>query len=191
MSDQFIGEIRAFAFGFVPYGWLPCNGQTEPISQYTPLYAVIQHFYGPSTSSTFTLPNLNGAAGNVGLAMMGTGQGQGAIYPLGQKSGLPTVTLSQSQLPVHTHAVNGLSVPNTDSHSEPTAGVSYIGHLIKSDGSTENAFSDQSLSIPPATLDASALSVSGAASPVSHDNMQPFVSFTYAIAWQGLFPQRS
>ena len=31
MSDQYLGEMRVFAFGIVPRGWAACNGQLWPL----------------------------------------------------------------------------------------------------------------------------------------------------------------
>lgn len=59
MSDQFIGEIRAFAGSTVPEGWLPCNGQILLIQgPYTALYSLIGNFFGGDGKTNFAVPNL-------------------------------------------------------------------------------------------------------------------------------------
>lgn len=182
MSDPYIGEIRPFAFGFYPGdgNWLPCYGQTVAIAQYQALYAVIGNTYGPSTSTTFTLPNLNG------LPMLGTGQGPTtSSYALGQKTGVPTVTLNSNQMPIHNHTVTGINAPATGTYPVPIAATSHLSRLIDAAGPVMFAYTDQPLAGP--TLAAAALTpFVGGSQP--HDNMQPWLAFTFAIAVNGVFP---
>lgn len=58
--DVLIGTILLFPYNFVPSGCAECNGQALIINQYQALYALIGKTYG-GTSTTFNLPNLNGA----------------------------------------------------------------------------------------------------------------------------------
>src|SRR6266498_3102929 len=98
MSDPFVAEIRIFPFNFAPTGWAFCNGQLMPISQNTALFSLLGTFYGGDGKSTFALPDLQGSAP--------TQQGQGAGLSdrlLGEQSGSETVTLLQTEIPVHTH----------------------------------------------------------------------------------------
>src|SRR5690606_6182442 len=74
MSEPFIGEIRPFAFGAAPRGWLPCNGQLLSIQQNQALYSLLGTTYGGDGVTTFALPDLRGrvaahpggSVGNVG-----------------------------------------------------------------------------------------------------------------------------
>jgi microcystin-dependent protein len=59
--DQLIGSIFLFPYNFSPSGWMPCNGQILNINQYSALYSLIGATYGGNGSTTFGLPNLNGA----------------------------------------------------------------------------------------------------------------------------------
>src|SRR5215203_4887738 len=98
MSAPFLAEIRMFAFNFAPTGWATCNGQLLPISQNTALFSLLGTTYGGDGKSTFALPNLQGSAA------MEPGQGQGlSLRDLGQTGGTETITLLQSEIPVHTH----------------------------------------------------------------------------------------
>ncbi len=54
--DNFIGEIRTFAFSNPPEGWLECNGAELSVTQYQPLFAVIGTRFGRS-GLTFAVPN--------------------------------------------------------------------------------------------------------------------------------------
>src|SRR5688500_1187507 len=108
MSDQFLAEIRIFPFNFPPTGWAFCDGQLMPISQNTALFALLGTYYGGDGKSTFALPDLQGSA------PMQTGQGQGLSERfLGEMSGVESITLLQSEIPVHTHSIRALSDPGT------------------------------------------------------------------------------
>ena len=191
MSNAFTGEIRPFAFGFVPLDWLPCNGQQVQIMQYQALYSILGNTYLPRGQSpsqtTFYLPNLNGAQGQVGRALMGMGQGPGLNnYFQGATPGEQQVTLNYSQLPAHSHDITTVIAAANTETSVPSS-ASYMSRYMAG-SEVEFAYSDQSLS---ATLDPSTLGISGTASPLSHDNMQPYQAFTYCIAWNGVYPTPS
>src|SRR5215213_4613560 len=157
MSDPFVAEIRIVGFNFAPTGWAQCNGQLLPISQNTALFSLLGTFYGGDGKSTFALPDL------MGSAAMGQGQGQGLSQRfLGEQSGSQTVTLLQTEIPAHTHAMNAysddLADVNTPSPSVilgATAGLT----LYATTGNTQ--------------LNFNATSVAGSSFP--HNNMQPYL----------------
>ncbi|MCG9967461.1 tail fiber protein [Pelotomaculum terephthalicicum JT] len=62
-STPFLGEIRLFAFDFVPNDgvWVPADGQALQIAQYDALYNMLGITYGGDGMNTFAVPNLNGA----------------------------------------------------------------------------------------------------------------------------------
>jgi microcystin-dependent protein len=98
MSSPFVAEIRIFGFNFAPTGWAFCDGQLMPISQNTALFSLLGTFYGGDGKSTFALPDLQGRAA------LAQGQGSGlSDYFLGQASGEETVTLLQTEMPIHLH----------------------------------------------------------------------------------------
>src|SRR6202161_5001908 len=100
MSDQFVAEIRIFGFTFPPTGWAYCNGQLLPISQNTALFSLLGTNYGGNGTSTFALPNLQGSA------PMHPGQGPGlSLHDLGETGGSTTVSLLESEMPSHPHAL--------------------------------------------------------------------------------------
>src|SRR4026208_1316771 len=100
MTDPFVAEIRFFGFNFAPRGWAMCNGQLMPISQNTALFSLLGTTYGGDGKSTFALPNMQG---NV---PMQPGQGQGlSLRDLGEMSGVESITLLTSEIPVHTHTI--------------------------------------------------------------------------------------
>ncbi len=174
MSEAFIAEIRIFPFNFAPRGWALCNGQLLPISQNTALFSLVGTNFGGDGRSTFALPNLRGSA------PIQPGQGPGlSNYNIGETGGQSTVTLLQSQIPSHTHAVNASNAngnqvgPAGNSFAKPAA-----ARGLKMYGPTAND-----------TMNPGATSVVGGDQP--HENMMPFLVVNYCIALQGIYPARN
>src|SRR3954451_2756417 len=102
MSDPFVAEIRVVGFNFAPTGWAQCNGQLLPISQNTALFSLLGTYYGGDGKSNFALPDLQGSVA------VHQGQGQGlSEYFLGEQSGVTNVTLLNTEIPVHSHNLQG------------------------------------------------------------------------------------
>lgn len=182
MSDQFIGEIRVFAFNFVPLGWAYCFGQQVSFSQYTALGAVIGSLYGSTKNNTvITLPDLRGRA------LAGAGALPGiANNSVAETLGVPTVTLTSLQTPPHIHAAytanNGSNPTNTPSAqvypSIPRAGMT-----------TYDAWT----TLTPTTAFGNVLAPScGGMNAVtqSHNNCSPHLTMNIFIALEGVFPMR-
>jgi microcystin-dependent protein len=172
MSDQFVAEIRIFPFNFAPTGWAFCDGQLMPISQNTALFSLLGTTYGGDGKSTFALPNLQGCA------PMQQGQGPGlSLRDLGESSGTDTVTLLQSEMPLHTHALMASTEIGEDrtltneSLAQSTGGALYAAPNNLTSMATE------------------ALPVAGGGLP--HSNMQPYLTLNFCIALQGIFPPRT
>lgn len=168
MSEYYVGEIRPFAGNYAPVGWALCDGRLLSIAQYSTLYTLIGTTYGGDGQSTFALPDLRGrSAVHAGTVRDGT-------YVLGQRGGVEHVTLTPSQLPVHSHAPisAGTATTSSPAQSRWAAQASF-------------AYTDAA---PNAQLAPDALSPAGGGQP--HDNMPPFVAVTYIIATEGLFPPR-
>ena len=171
MADPFVAEIRIFPFIFPPTGWAFCNGQLMPISQNTALFSLLGTTYGGDGKSTFALPNMQGNA------PMHPGQGPGlSLHDLGEQGGSQTVTLLESEMPSHGHAVNASAAEGTT--GDPS------GQLVAS-GIGVNMYSS---SINPTTLNPNAVSPTGGDQP--HNNMQPYLTLNFNIALQGVFPPR-
>lgn len=66
--DYFLGQIVIFPYNFVPMGWLLCNGQTLQVQQNTALFSLIGNKFGGNGTSTFCVPNLQGAEAVPGTA---------------------------------------------------------------------------------------------------------------------------
>src|SRR3954469_21155899 len=111
MTDPFLAEIRMFSGNFPPVGWAMCDGQLMPIRQNTALFSLLGTTYGGDGRVTFGLPDLRGRV------PINAGQGPGlSNYSLGEVAGTESVTILQSQMPAHTHAV----ACNTGSASQPS-----------------------------------------------------------------------
>jgi microcystin-dependent protein len=173
VADPFVAEIRIFPFNFAPKGWAFCDGQILPISQNTALFSLLGTTYGGDGKSTFALPDLQGSAA------MHPGQGQGlSLRDLGEIGGSETVTLIESEIPSHTHTVNGLTTLSTT--STPTTGTA-LGRSVNG-----NAYADAASGFQ--TFAPQALSPAGGSLP--HNNLQPYLTLNYCIALQGVFPAR-
>src|SRR3712207_2252084 len=100
MADPFVAEIRIFGFNFAPRGWAFCDGQLLPLSQNTALFSLLGTTYGGNGKSNFALPDLQGRAA------MQPGQGPGlSLHDLGETGGSETVSLLESEIPAHSHAL--------------------------------------------------------------------------------------
>ena len=173
MADPFVAEIRIFGFNFAPRGWATCDGQLLPLSQNTALFSLLGTTYGGDGKSTFALPDM---AGNV---PMHWGQSTtGSIYDLGQTSGSANVTLLQTEIPQHNHALQ-VAGDIGDQNSPLTT-----RSLTTSNNGAIYAADTQPLS----NMAFQSLSTYGGSLP--HNNLQPYLTLMFCIALQGVFPAR-
>jgi microcystin-dependent protein len=178
MSNPFVAEIRIFPFTFAPKGWAFCNGQILPLSQNTALFSLLGTSYGGDGKSNFALPDLQGSVAMHTTQFSSSPFGQ---FPLGDASGEDYVTLLTSEMPIHTHTVQGeLNHANTTSNT-PGASVPANANpnLTFSTGATPQI----------ATMNPSMISVAGGSQP--HNNLMPYLTLNYCIALQGVYPPRS
>ena len=177
MSDQFVGEIRAFGFNHAPRGWATCQGQLMSISQNTALFSLLGTNFGGDGRSTFALPNLQGCIPN------GAGSGVGlSPYAVGQTGGQPAVALSAGQMPAHTHT---LPVSSVDGKLAAPSPITYLG-ATGSRGESVSVYSAPPQNPVPMLVSAVGLSPGGQ----PHNNMGTFLVVNYCIALQGIFPSR-
>lgn len=175
MADPFVAEIRIFPFNFAPKGWAWCDGQLLPLSQNTALFSLLGTTYGGDGKSTFALPNLQGRA------PMHPGQGPGlSLRDLGESGGSETVTLLESEIPAHAHAVRAVSDP----------GELQVPSSQRALARSQNAQAYQSTTGQNLVATApESLAPAGGDAP--HNNMQPYLTFHFCIALQGVFPPRT
>ncbi|HEX8239809.1 MAG TPA: tail fiber protein [Allosphingosinicella sp.] len=174
MADPFVAEIRIFGFNFAPKGWAFCNGQILPLSQNTALFSLLGTTYGGNGKSTFALPDLQGSV------PMHPGQGPGlSLHDLGETGGSETVTLLESEIPSHTHAMrdHDLDLGELNAPSPVRALAQSANSSCYTAAANLVAMNFQSLSIAGGSL--------------PHNNMMPYLTFNFCIALQGVFPPRS
>ena len=165
MSEPFLSEIKLMSFNFPPKSWALCNGQFLPINQNQALFALLGTTYGGNGQTTFQLPDLRG---RVPMHM-------GGGHTLGERAGAASHTLTQAEMPTHTHVVMG---SNTPSETNVLTGTVLA--------TTSNAYA------APANLVAlgpSAVSNVGGNQP--HNNTQPYLTLNFCIALQGIFPSQN
>ena len=173
MADPFVAEIRIFPFNFAPKGWAWCDGQLLPLSQNTALFSLLGTTYGGNGKSNFALPDLQGRA------PMHPGQGPGlSLHDLGESGGSETVTLLESEIPAHTHAMRAHDLDLGELNAPAPNRT-----LAKSANATAYVAAGNLVQMAPA-----ALAPAGGDQP--HNNMQPYLTFYFNIALQGVFPPR-
>jgi microcystin-dependent protein len=176
MADPFVAEIRIFPFNFAPKGWAFCDGQLLPLSQNTALFSLLGTTYGGDGKSNFALPNMQGNA------PMHPGQGPGlSLHDLGETGGSQTVSLLESEMPSHPHSLIA-QVPPADTNL-PTGNV-----LARASVGGVNPYQPPA-GAPLVTMSPSALTPAGGDQP--HNNMQPYLTLSFCIALQGVFPPRT
>jgi microcystin-dependent protein len=168
MSEPFLSEIKIMSFGFPPKGWAMCNGQLLPINQNQALFSLLGTTYGGDGRLNFGLPNLQGRT----PMHMGNG------HVLGELGGEQAHTLSISELPTHTHTVSAANVP-------ATAGNPSNAHMISQSQGANMYTAAANLG----AMSTQALPVVGGSQ--AHLNMQPFLTLTFCIALQGIFPSQN
>lgn len=175
MSEPFIAEIRIFAGNFAPRSWAFCNGQLLPIAQNTTLFSLIDTTYGGDGRTTTALPNLQGRA------PMHPGRGPRlTTRRLGESGGSETTTLTEAQMPSHTHGLMGAAEDPNNANPEGglPAQIAGRGSGTNLYGGTRNA-----------TMAINQLDNTGGGQ--AHNNMQPYLVMNFIIALQGLYPSRS
>ena len=171
MGTPYVGEIRLFAGNFEPSGWMFCNGQVLPISEYETLFNLIGTTYGGDGQQTFALPDLRGR--------VPIHQGTSGTHQVGERAGVEEVTLTTAQLPAHTHPL--LATSNLASTNAPGGNV-----FAAATGATISPYgTDQ----PLTTLHPSTVSATGGSQP--HSNVQPYQCVSYIISLFGIFPSQT
>jgi microcystin-dependent protein len=174
MSSPFVAEIRIFPFYFAPKGWALCNGQLMAISQNTALFSLLGTQYGGDGRSTFGLPNLQGS-----VAIHTDQYSGGGNYPIGVTGGTGTITLLSTEMPAHTHGLQCDTLLANSTLMSPA-------NNVPGNTSPNLFYTDVA---PTTTMNPFMVGVTGNTLP--HNNLQPYVTLSYCICMQGIFPPRS
>ena len=166
MAEPFLSEIRIMSFGFPPKGWALCDGQLLPINQNQALFSLLGTTYGGDGRVNFGLPDLQSRA----PIHMGSG------HTLGERGGEQAHTLSISEIPTHVHTASGTN----------TAGTVILpgGNLLANSASQFYGPAQNLVAMNPGVLK----NVGGSQ---AHLNMQPFLTLSFCIALQGIFPSQN
>ncbi|WP_199422895.1 phage tail protein [Actinotalea solisilvae] len=180
MADPFLGEIRMFAGNFAPRSWAFCHGQLMPISQNTALFSLIGTYYGGDGKSTFALPDLRDAT-PVHWETTG-GAGHEVPPSPGASGGTSTVTLLAGEMPAHTHAVRTVPSGTRGTTGNPS-GSAWAR-------SQQGRLTEQLYSTGAGTVAMSPAAVSAAGGGQPHNNRSPYLTVSFIIALQGIYPPR-
>jgi microcystin-dependent protein len=167
MAEPFLAEIRIMSFVFPPKGWALCNGQLLAINQNQALFSLLGTTYGGDGRVNFALPNL--------LARTPIHMGGG--HQLGDQGGEQQHTLSIAETPTHIHNANAIST---------TATTNLPGNNLPAN-STPNTIYGPVQALSPV----SATTVANVGGSQAHLNMQPFLTLSFCIALQGIFPPQN
>ncbi|MGJ4803145.1 phage tail protein [Luteimonas sp. SDU82] len=182
MSEFFMGQIMMAGFGFPPRNWALCHGQLVPINQNQALFSLLGTQYGGNGVTNFALPDLRGRT-PVGYASSVDPSWQPPATQIGQAAGVEATTLVPSQLPAHGHQVAASTAPgNSRVPSARTFATS-----TNSRGDALPLYANGSG--PLVALAPQTVATAGNSQP--HPNMQPYMTISFCIALQGIFPSRS
>lgn len=163
MAEPFLSEIRMMSFGFAPKGWALCDGQLLPINQNQALFSLLGTTFGGDGRVNFALPDLRGRA------PLHVGGG----HTLGERGGEQAHTLSISELPQHLHVAQGTSATASP---QPVPTNAYLAPTASLYGPAAGL-----TALTPGT-------VTNMGGSQAHLNMQPFLTLSFCIALQGIFP---
>jgi microcystin-dependent protein len=163
MAEPFLSEIRIMSFEFPPKGWALCNGQLLPINQNQALFSLLGTSFGGDGMVNFALPDLRAR----------TPIHVGSGHTLGERGGEQAHTLSIAEIPTHTHVVK----------ISASAGNSILtsNNLLASTPAQIYADANNLTALQPGT-------VANTGGSQAHLNMQPFLTLSFCIALQGIFP---
>lgn len=164
MAEPFLSEIRIMSFGFPPKGWALCNGQLLPINQNQGLFSLLGTTFGGDGRVNFALPDLRGR----------TPIHVGGSHTLGERGGEQAHTLSITELPQHAHVLSASN--NTSGATNNPGNALFTDSPSQLYGPATNL-----TTLTPAT-------VTNTGGAQAHLNMQPFLTLSFCIALQGIFP---
>lgn len=203
MSSLFLGEISPFGFNYVPEQWGACAGGILPISQNQALFSLLGTHYGGDGRATYGLPDLRG---RVGVAQ-GRHPGSQYDWAMGQFSSSESVTLTETEIPAHTHLADFTSGSNTAAKVEASTDAADLDQpasgsfLAKNDGGRDPGIPFYRADAGAGTVPLGGVTGGGTLSgevslresgaSTSFSIMQPTLTVNYCISMLGTYPSRS
>lgn len=196
--DPILGEITFFGGTFAPHNWAFCDGQLLAISQYQALFSIIGSQFGGDGRSSFALPDFRGRL------PVGTGQRPGSVhnYQLGEKAGQTYVTLSEANMPAHTHGatLNHMNIymyaTTADGTQSTPATGSVLAKGIGSNGVDVAQYISSTATPTPTTVNLGGVETPSGTSDNTGDtglgdqqfNLMPYYAIHAIICTNGLYP---
>lgn len=183
--DGFLGQIYYFGGNFAPRNFAYCEGQLLPISQWSALFSILGTTYGGDGRTTFGLPDVSGRF------VVGTGQSSADPYSFqtGQKGGSIQITLTDINLPSHTHQA-ALTLRETAGSSPiPSAGGS-LGATPAGGQASGFLYSSDALS-DPVELSSESINVAPTGGSQPFSILPPYQGIPAVICTAGLYPSRN
>ena len=171
------GAITIYAGSSAPTGYLMCDGSNVSRTTYATLFSAISTTYGSGDgSSTFGIPDIRGrvVAGKESSSTLLTSAVNGDINggTLGDTGGSQSHTLTNSQLPEHTH------LPLRTGEANNASGTSVEGLSRSGTGSAATTASDYS-GTAGEMVNPDRTAVTGGQ---AHNNVQPTIILNYIIS---------
>jgi microcystin-dependent protein len=166
VAEPFLSEIRIMSFVYPPRGWALCNGQLLPINQNQALFSLLGTTFGGDGRVNFALPDLRAR----------TPIHVGSGHTLGERGGEQAHTLSIAELPQHPHVANATTAQAAANTNSPTSA------RVPAQSNFSNLYG------AAANLQPMANALGPVGGSQAHLNMQPFLTLSFCIALQGIFP---
>lgn len=165
---HFIGEVRQFAFGITPAGWLDCDGTVYNVADYPFLFTKIGNIYGGDGVNTFAVPNMSSKFAT-GAALGSTGGG--------------LVALEAANLPQHTHTAS-FNVSTDIAQTRTAVQDGYLSGVDKVGGVGNGVYgafrSDAGTGTVP--INGVEVDASGSVTPTPVETTPPYLGFKFCIA---------
>lgn len=183
------GLISMYPLASPPPGWLVCDGTAISRSIFAALYDVIGTFYGSGDgSTTFNLPNLKGRV------PVGRDSSQTEFAVAGRVGGSKTHTLTENEIPAHTHTP-AMSESGSHEHSNEMVGITPGADSVGWYGGFRHDTHWNNLQTG-GTLDnygygwyftgwagahTHGLSIANTGGGAAHNNLQPYITLNFII----------
>jgi microcystin-dependent protein len=195
--DGYLGSMTVFAGSFAIRGCALAQGQVLSISTNTALFSLLGTTYGGDGRTTFALPDTRGRS----VIGQGTGPGLSTVR-LGQRGGAETVTLSEANLPAHSHtATTTLNLSGMEAalnvyqkpSGPPVSGIEQYmdaNKTIFTDAFPNVVLSPMSIDIMEGSSSATT-TVDNTGSGQSINVRSPYIVMNWLIQLTGIFPSRN